>query len=78
MGVYHLLLCLPSLAQRRLDPARPLWELWLLPGPPERRVGALFKVHQIMVAAFGVLLDLAPDAPTPVAPAWTPAIPDLR
>ena len=24
------------------------------------------------VAAFGALLDLAPDAPTPVAPAWTP------
>jgi hypothetical protein len=30
-----------DLVRRRLDPARPLWELWLLPGLPDRRVGAL-------------------------------------
>jgi WS/DGAT/MGAT family acyltransferase len=66
------------LARRRLDPTRPLWELWLLPGLPERRVGAFLKVHHVVadgaagVAAFGSLLDLASDASTPVAPRWTP------
>jgi WS/DGAT/MGAT family acyltransferase len=63
---------------RRLDPARPLWELWLLPGLPQRRVGALLRLHHTIadgaagVAAFGALLDLTADAPTPVAPPWTP------
>ena len=77
--VAQLLRACEQLAQRRwLDPARPLWQLWLLPGLPARRLGALFKMHHAMadgmagVAAFGALLDLAPDAPTPVAPAWTP------
>jgi WS/DGAT/MGAT family acyltransferase len=74
----QLLHACEQLAQRRLDPARPLWQLWLMPGLPERRVGALFKMHHAMadgmagVAFFGALLDLAPDAPAPVAPAWTP------
>ncbi|HET6728639.1 MAG TPA: wax ester/triacylglycerol synthase domain-containing protein, partial [Jiangellaceae bacterium] len=67
-----------ELARRRLDPARPLWELWLLPGLPEGRVGALLKMHHAFadgaaaMAAFGALLDLTADAPTPVAPQWTP------
>ncbi|HEU4355903.1 MAG TPA: wax ester/triacylglycerol synthase family O-acyltransferase [Actinomycetota bacterium] len=68
-----------ELTRRRLDPARPLWELWLLPGLPERQVGALLRVHHACadgaaaLAAFGALLDLSPDAPTPVAPPWTSA-----
>jgi diacylglycerol O-acyltransferase / wax synthase len=33
----QLLQACQELARRRLDPARPLWELWLLPGLPERR-----------------------------------------
>jgi diacylglycerol O-acyltransferase / wax synthase len=63
---------------RRLDPARPLWELWLLPGLPERRVGAFLRLHHALAdgaaaaAAFAALLDLTPDAPSPVAPPWTP------
>ena len=32
----RLLQACQELAQRRLDPARPLWELWLLPGLRER------------------------------------------
>ena len=65
--------------RRRLDPARPLWELLLLPGLPEQRVGALLRVHHAMadgaagVAAFGALLDLNADAPRSAAPQWTPA-----
>jgi diacylglycerol O-acyltransferase len=74
----QLLQACQELSRRRLDPARPLWELWLLPGLPERRVGTLLRLHHTIadgaagVAAFGALLDLTADAPTPVAPPWTP------
>ncbi len=74
----QLLRACQELARRRLDPARPLWELWLLPGLRERRVGAFLRLHHAVadgaaaLAAFGALLDLTADAPTPVAPAWTP------
>jgi diacylglycerol O-acyltransferase / wax synthase len=76
----QLLLAYEELARRRLDPTRPLWELWLLPGLPQGRVGLFVKLHHTIadgiagVAAFGVLLDLASDAITPAAPPpWTPA-----
>jgi diacylglycerol O-acyltransferase len=75
----RLLEACQELVRRRLDPARPLWELWLLPGLEDRRVGALLRLHHAWadgaaaMAAFGALLDLAPAAPTPVAPPWTPA-----
>jgi diacylglycerol O-acyltransferase / wax synthase len=74
----QLLQACQQLARRRLDPAPPLWELWLLPGLPDRQVGALLRLHHTIadgaagVAAFGALLDLDADAPTPVAPPWTP------
>jgi WS/DGAT/MGAT family acyltransferase len=74
----HLLQACEELARRKLDPARPLWELWLLPGLHERRVGVYFRLHHAFadgaaaLAAFGALLDLTVDAPTPVAPEWTP------
>ena len=74
----QLLRACEALAGRRLDPSRPLWELWLLPGLSERRVGALLRLHHALadgaaaLAAFGTLLDLAPETPTPVAPPWTP------
>jgi diacylglycerol O-acyltransferase len=75
----QLLLACQDLARRRLDPARPLWELWLLPGLPQRQVGAFIRVHHVVadgpagVAAFGALLDLTADAPTPVVAPSTPA-----
>ena len=77
-GEAQLLQACQELARRRLDPARPLWELWLLPGLPEQRVGAYLKLHHVIadgaagLAAFGALLDPTADAPTPVAPPWTP------
>jgi diacylglycerol O-acyltransferase / wax synthase len=81
----QLLRACAELARRRLDPARPLWELWLLPGLPQRRVGAFLKLHHVLadgpagVAAFGALLDLDAEGPTPVAPPWTPTpIPTTR
>ncbi len=74
----QLLQACQELARRRLDPARPLWELWLLPGLPEGRVGALLRLHHTIadaaagMASFGALLDLTADAPAPAAPPWTP------
>ena len=68
-----------ELYRRRLDPARPLWEAWLLPGLPGRQVGLFLRAHHTLadgvagMAAFGALLDLDADAPTQVAPPWTPA-----
>src|SRR6266498_6164704 len=41
----QLLLACEQLARRRLDPARPLWEIWFLPGLPEQRVGLFLKLH---------------------------------
>jgi diacylglycerol O-acyltransferase / wax synthase len=78
-GQAQLLAACQDLAARRLDPARPLWELWLLPGLPQRRVGAYLRLHHAIadgtaaLAAFGALLDQAAGAPTPAAPPWTPA-----
>jgi WS/DGAT/MGAT family acyltransferase len=74
----QLLQACQELARRRLDPARPLWELWLLPGLPEGRLGALLRLHRTIadgaagVAAFGALLDLTADAPHPGRAPWTP------
>ena len=67
-----------QLYQRRLDPTRPLWRAWLLPGLPDQQVGLLLRAHHTIadgvagMAAFAALLDLDADAPTPVAPPWTP------
>jgi WS/DGAT/MGAT family acyltransferase len=77
-GQAQLLQACQELARRHLDPARPLWELWLLPGLPEQRVGAYLRLHHVLadgtaaLAAFGSLLDPTADPPTPVAPPWTP------
>jgi diacylglycerol O-acyltransferase / wax synthase len=68
-----------ELAARRLDPARPLWELWLLPGLRDGRLGALLRLHHAIadgaaaVAAFGALVELSDDGPTSGAAPWTPA-----
>jgi diacylglycerol O-acyltransferase / wax synthase len=78
-GQAQLLAACAQLRRRRLDPSRPLWQAWLLPGLPEGRVGLYLRVHHVMgdgmsgVAAFGALLDLTAEVATPVAPPWTPA-----
>lgn len=78
-GEAELLAACAQLAQRRMDLARPLWELWLLPGLPGGRVGAYLKLHHALadggtaLATFATLLDLTADSPVAVAPPWTPA-----
>jgi diacylglycerol O-acyltransferase / wax synthase len=82
-GETQLLQACQELARRPLDPARPLWELWLLPGLPGRRVGAYLRLHHALadgsaaLAVFGALLDPAPRAPARATPPRTPVpIPD--
>ena len=73
-----LLEAVQELARHHLDPTRPLWELWLLPGLAQGRVGAFFRLDHALadgaaaMAAFGALLDLSPDATTADAHEWTP------
>jgi diacylglycerol O-acyltransferase / wax synthase len=74
----HLLLeTCAQLARRPFDPARPLWELWLMPGLPDRRVGAFLKLHHVIadgpaaMAAFGALLDPIANVPDEEVPPWT-------
>jgi diacylglycerol O-acyltransferase / wax synthase len=80
-----LLLACEELRHRRLDPKRPLWEMWFLPGLPDGRVGLFMKLHHAIadgvagVAALGAFVDLVPDPPEVVAPPWTPAaLPSAR
>jgi diacylglycerol O-acyltransferase len=75
----QLLAACAELYRRPLDPSRPRWEAWLLPGLPDKRVGLLLRAHHTMVdgvagvAAFAALLDGAADTPVPAVPPWTPA-----
>ena len=77
-GEAQLLGACEQLRRQRLDMTRPLWELWLLPGLSERRVGLYLRMHHAIadgiagVAAIGALLDFAADVPVPAPPPWTP------
>jgi len=70
----QLLQLAAELHEERLDRSRPLWELWLVEGLADGRVGVIEKVHHAMVdGVSGVdvaaaLLDLEPDPPPIAAP----------
>src|SRR6266536_4474711 len=74
-----LLRACSELDEPPLDRSRPLWELWLLTGLASGEVAMLLRLHHVVadgtaaLALFGSMFDLAPDAPSPVAPTWTPA-----
>ncbi|WP_243792215.1 wax ester/triacylglycerol synthase family O-acyltransferase [Saccharopolyspora gloriosae] len=67
------------LMSRKLDPARPLWELYLVEGLSRSRVAVITKTHQAMVDGIGaldigqVIFDMAaaPDGPE-VEDLWMP------
>jgi diacylglycerol O-acyltransferase / wax synthase len=73
----QLLYATEKLRRRRLDRSRPLWEMWFLPGLPERRVGMFVRTHHAIadgiagVATLGLLLDLMPDTIAPPPRPWT-------
>ena len=62
-GTAQLLRVVEELWSGRFDPARPLWEMWFLPGLTGGRVGVLLKVHHVVadgvggMALLGALLD---------------------
>jgi diacylglycerol O-acyltransferase / wax synthase len=68
-----LLAAVEALRERPLDRSRPLWELWLLPGLPDGRVGLYLRAHHALVdaaagvAIVGALLDPA-QAPSSTRP----------
>jgi diacylglycerol O-acyltransferase len=44
-GEADLLAACEQIRRQRLDPAKPLWELWLLPGLADARVGLFMRTH---------------------------------
>lgn len=74
-----LLQACTDLNQAPLDRSRPLWELWVLTGLADGKVGMLIRLHHVVadgiagVALFGSMFALAPDAPSPAAAPWSPA-----
>ena len=77
-GEADLLVATERLRRQPLDPARPLWQMWFLPGLPDGQVGLFVRLHHAIadgmaaMATISSLLDTAPDAPAAPAP-WTPA-----
>jgi WS/DGAT/MGAT family acyltransferase len=69
-----------ALDERPLARDRPLWELWLLPGLADGRVGLLLRWHHVVadglaaLALFAPLFDQPAGAP-PAAPSTAPASP---
>ena len=64
---------------RRLDPDRPLWEIYFVEGLEDGRVALLSKSHQILVDGIStvdlgqVLLDVDPGPRQLVVDSWRPA-----
>ena len=77
-GERELLGLCDELCLRLLDRTRPLWELWLVAGLANGRVGLVLKLHHSLadglaaVQLAGVLLDGTADAPSPAPPPWQP------
>ena len=75
----ELLRAVERLRWRRLDKARPLWEMWFLTGLPDQRIGLFIRLHHVVadgiagVAELGALLDTAPSSVKTAAQPWTPA-----
>jgi diacylglycerol O-acyltransferase / wax synthase len=77
-GEAQLLRATEQLRRHRLDRSRPLWEMWFLPGLPDRRVGMFVRAHHAVadgmagVATLGAFLDVTPEATRYPAQPWTP------
>lgn len=68
-----------EIRRKRLDRSRPLWEVWLLTGMPDHRIGMFVRLHHCIadgmasIATLGALLDLEPDTPLMPSERWSPA-----
>jgi WS/DGAT/MGAT family acyltransferase len=75
----QLLVVCETLRRRPLPWARPLWEMWLLTGLPDERVGLFIKMHHAIadgvagVATLAAFFDPVADPPELSAPAWSPS-----
>ena len=75
----ELLLATERLRRRRLDPSRPLWEMWFMPGLADGRIGLFVRMHHAIadgmaaMTTVGAFLDGVPDATVAPAKPWTPA-----
>jgi diacylglycerol O-acyltransferase / wax synthase len=81
----QLLLTCETLRRQPLHRARPLWEMWLLTGLPDERVGLFIKMHHAIadgvagVATLAAFFDAVPGPPEMSAPAWSPSpLPSTR
>jgi WS/DGAT/MGAT family acyltransferase len=79
-GLRELAQIVGDLAGRRLDRHQPLWEMWVVEGLEDGRIGLVTKLHHCIVdgasgsSQMAGLMDTEPDAPPPEpAPAWEPA-----
>jgi WS/DGAT/MGAT family acyltransferase len=83
-GEPEMLDAVEQLRNRRLQPSRPLWEMWFLTGLPGDRVGLYVRIHHAaadgMAAMTTVAAFLDPSSDTPVGQAvpWVPAPPPSR
>jgi diacylglycerol O-acyltransferase len=75
----ELLALCDQLCLRLLARTRPLWELWLITGLAQGRVGLVLKLHHALAdglaavqIAGALLLDATPDATSPQPPPWRP------
>jgi diacylglycerol O-acyltransferase / wax synthase len=78
VGEAELLRAVEQLRALQLDPQRPLWEIWLLTGLPDEKVGLFVKIHHSIadgLAAMTIVsafLDTSPAGSNgPLVP-WRP------
>jgi diacylglycerol O-acyltransferase / wax synthase len=77
-GKRELLRLCDQLCLQLLNRTRPLWELWLVTGLAQGRVGLVLKLHHTLadglaaVQIAGLLLDSTAEAPSPTPPPWQP------
>lgn len=57
-GPTELLAVVESLRRRRLETSRPLWEVWLLPGLADGRVGLFVRLHHVVADGIAGLTTL--------------------
>lgn len=80
-GEGKVLDAIEDIRSRRLDPSRPLWEVWFLTGLLDGRVAMYVRLHHSLADGMAAMrtidrfLDEVPDAPITSAPPWTPAAP---
>jgi diacylglycerol O-acyltransferase len=83
-GEQELLATVDELWCKPLDPAHPLWGMWLLTGLPDGEAAVFVKIHHAIAdglaatATLAEFLDAAPGATPPAPMSWVPAPPPSK